>query len=139
MAVYSDALELETGGNGEIRDLTPRVQKVLSRTGLANGTVTVFVPGSTGAVATMEYEPGLVKDLSSALERVAPSGIEYEHHKTWHDDNGKSHVRATLIGPGLVVPFVEGKLTLGTWQQIVFIDLDTSPRKRRLIVQVMGE
>lgn len=120
-------------------DITGDVAEAVAETKLKAGTVTVFVPGSTGAVSTIEYEEGLMKDMPLALERIAPSKIPYEHNKTWGCDNGRSHVRATLIGPSLTVPFVDGRLTLGTWQQIVFLELDTRARDRTLVLQVVGE
>jgi len=102
--------------------------------------VTVFMPGSTGAITTIEYEPGLVKnDLPEALARIAPADIPYEHHKRWGDDNGRGHVKASIMSPSLVVPFAEGELTLGTWQQIVAINWDTRPRTREIVLQIMGE
>ena len=116
------------------------MQQKIDETGLKEGLVTVFIPGSTGAVTTIEFEPGLVEqDLPQAMERVAPAAIPYEHHKRWGDDNGRSHVRTAIIGPSLVVPFTEGKLSLGTWQQIVAINWDTRPRRREVIVQIVGE
>jgi len=139
MSVITVSLELNTRGNADMVDLTDRVAGAVRDSGLRNGIVTVFVPGATGAVSTIEYEPGLLKDFPAALERIAPSDADYEHHKTWGCDNGRSHVRATLIGPSLVVPFSEGRLTLGTWQQIVFIDMDTSPRRRKIVLQLLGE
>ena len=139
MPVVTTSIEVRTKGNADMVDLTGRVREAVAGSGLKNGIVTVFVPGATGAVSTIEYEPGLLKDLPVALERIAPSDEDYEHHKTWGCDNGRSHIRATLIGPSLVVPFNEGKLLLGTWQQIVFIDMDTSPRDRKLLLQILGE
>jgi secondary thiamine-phosphate synthase enzyme len=106
---------------------------------LTRGVVTVFVSGSTAAVTTIEYEPGLVKDFPDMLERVAPNDLAYEHHKTWNDDNGRSHVKASLVGPSLTIPIVDGRLTLGTWQQVVLVELDTRPRTRKIVVQAMGE
>jgi secondary thiamine-phosphate synthase enzyme len=99
----------------------------------------VFNPGSTGAITTIEYEPGLVADLPAALERLFPKGMEYRHDETWHDGNGHSHVRASMMGPGLTVPIVDGRLTLGTWQQIVFVELDNKPHHRRIVVQMVGD
>jgi secondary thiamine-phosphate synthase enzyme len=101
--------------------------------------VTVFVPGSTGAVTTLEYEPGLIRDLPAALERIAPRGASYEHQKMWHDGNGHSHVRASIIGPSLTIPISGGELALGTWQQVVFLELDVRPRKRSIVLTVLGE
>lgn len=139
MAVVTKYLSLNTRGEGDILDITDAVSKAVVESGLKNGVVTVFVPGSTGALTTIEYEPGLLKDLPNMLERIAPRNIPYEHEKRWHDGNGHSHVRASLIGPSLTVPFIEGRLTLGTWQQIVFVELDIRSRSRRLILQIIGE
>jgi len=139
MAVITKNISLEMKAETDIADITQEVQRAVLESKLKNGIVTVFIPGSTGAVSTTEYEPGLKKDIPRALERIAPSNIDYEHHKTWHDDNGRSHVRSTVIGTSLVVPFVDGRLTIGTWQQIVVMNLDTSPRRREVILQIMGE
>jgi secondary thiamine-phosphate synthase enzyme len=139
MAIYTREIEVDAKADVDLHDITPQVSKVLRDSGLRNGIVTVFVPGATGAVSTIEYEPGLLKDIPRALEGIAPTNIDYEHHKTWGCDNGRSHVRATLIGPSLVVPFTDGNLILGTWQQIVFMNLDTKARRRRVVLQVMGE
>ncbi|UCC65711.1 MAG: YjbQ family protein [Anaerolineae bacterium] len=132
-------MQLRTRGNGDIHDITGGVTEAVQASGLNNGIVTVFVQGSTGAVSTVEYEPGLVADLRDYFDRAVPSDIPYQHDRRWHDGNGHSHVRATLLGPSLTVPFVQGRLTLGTWQQIIFVDFDVRPRDRTLIVQVMGE
>ena len=123
----------------EVRNITGEVQDGLQRTGLQSGLVTVFVPGATGAVTTMEFEPGLIEDLKGALQRLAPDDIDYAHNLRWQDGNGHSHIRAALIGPGLGIPFSQGRLMLGDWQQIVFLELDARPRQRRLILQIMGE
>ncbi|RLI89880.1 MAG: YjbQ family protein [Candidatus Altiarchaeales archaeon] len=139
MAVITKRISVDLQADGDMTDISERVQDAVSNSGMRNGIVTIFILGSTGAISTTEYEPGLKKDIPKALERIAPSNIEYEHHKTWHDDNGRSHVRSTIIGTSLVVPFVDGKLTLGTWQQIVVMNLDTSPRRREVILQIMGE
>lgn len=139
MAVYTMEIEVYAKADTDLLDITKQVAEGLVKSGIRDGIVTVFVPGATGAVSTIEYEPGLLKDFPRALERIAPSSIDYEHHKTWGCDNGRSHVRATLIGPSLVVPFKDGRLILGTWQQIVFMNLDTKARKRRIVLQVMGE
>jgi len=130
---------LASRGEGDVMDITGKVQTCVEEAGLSRGVVTIFVSGSTGAVTTMEYEPGLVKDLPEMLERVVPRDRAYAHQETWNDDNGHSHVKASLIGPSLVVPFVDGKLTLGVWQQIVFLELDIHPRDRRIVLQVTGE
>ena len=139
--VKTQTIELNTQGNGEVHDVTDQVTDVVRASGLSDGIATVFVRGSTGAVSTIEYEPGLEVDLRDYFDRAVPQGIPYQHDRRWHDGNGNghSHVRATLLGPSLTVPFVEGRLTLGTWQQIIFVDFDARPRSRTLIVQVMGE
>lgn len=120
-------------------DVTREVQDAVSESGRKDGTATVFIVGSTAAVTAVEYEPGVIKDLARSLEVLAPSGMDYEHHKAWHDDNGSSHVRAALIGPSIAVPFTQGRLVLGTWQQIVLLNLDTSAREREVVVSVVGE
>jgi len=139
LSVKTKELSIHTRGEGDILDVTRAVADAVVETKLRNGIVTVFVPGSTGAVTTIEYEPGLLKDFPNLLERVAPKNLVYEHEKRWHDGNGHSHVRASLIGPSLTVPFANGRLTLGTWQQIVFMELDVHSRARDLILQIIGE
>ncbi|MFB0500925.1 MAG: secondary thiamine-phosphate synthase enzyme YjbQ [Candidatus Bathyarchaeia archaeon] len=139
MSVKTKQLSIHTRGEGDILDITRAVAEAVFETKLKNGIVTVFVPGSTGALTTIEYEPGLLKDFPNLLERIAPKNLAYEHEKRWHDGNGHSHVRASLIGPGLTVPFSNGRLTLGTWQQIIFMELDVRSRARNLILQIMGE
>jgi secondary thiamine-phosphate synthase enzyme len=124
---------------GEVRNITGEVQDALQRTALQSGLVTVFIPGATGAVTTIEFEPGLIEDLKGALQRLAPDDIDYAHNLRWQDGNGHSHIRAALIGPGLSIPFSQGRLMLGDWQQIVFLELDARQRQRRLILQIMGE
>ena len=131
-------LEFETH-SGEVLDITDEVQEALEKISLKTGVVTVFVTGATAAVTTIEYEDGLVADLGDALQRIAPVEIDYAHNERWHDGNGHSHIRASLLGPSLTVPFCEGRLMLGTWQQIVFLELDNRPRKRKVVVQIMGE
>lgn len=139
MAVVTKWLERETRGNAEIHEITTDVHDALVETGLRDGIVTVFVPGATGGITTVEYEPGLVKDLPELWERIAPQDRPYHHNETWQDENGHSHLRASLLGPSLTVPFCDGALTLGTWQQIIFIDFDVRARSRRLVLQYMGE
>ena len=139
MTVFARNVSLATKGEGDVIDMTEEVQGAVRESGMEAGVATVFVPGSTAAVTTMEYEPGLVKDVPAILDRVAPREIDYEHQKTWHDGNGRSHVKASLVGPSLSVPFVRGRLTLGTWQQIVLLELDVRPRRREVVVQVVGE
>ncbi|MBN1902930.1 YjbQ family protein [Candidatus Sumerlaeota bacterium] len=137
--IKTSFLNISSEGFTDIRDITPDLSRILNESQMENGTMTVFVPGSTGGVTTIEYEPGLVKDIREVLEKIAPVKADYHHHNTWHDDNGSAHVRAALMGPSLTIPFVNKELTLGTWQQVVFIDFDTRSRSRRLVVQIMGE
>jgi secondary thiamine-phosphate synthase enzyme len=139
MAVIEKNVRLQTRGEGDLLDVTDKVQDAVLKSGVKAGVVVVFVVGSTGALTTIEYEPGLLQDLPNALERIAPREIDYEHERRWHDGNGHSHVRASLIGPSLTVPFRNSKLTLGTWQQIVFVELDVRPRSRELVLQIMGD
>jgi secondary thiamine-phosphate synthase enzyme len=137
--VTTRGIEISTRGQGDTQDITERVAAAVEKSGLAAGTVTVFVVGSTAGLTTIEFEPGAVADFNRVMERLAPRRAEYEHHLRWGDDNGSSHVRAALLGPSLTVPFVDRRLTLGTWQQIVLVEFDTRPRKRELVVQVLGE
>ena len=139
MPVQTRTLELDTRGDAEIIDITGEVQGELESSSMRDGLVTIFVPGSTGGVITLEYEPGLVRDLGEAFERWAPRDMPYHHDRAWRDGNGHSHVRASLVGPSLSIPFKERRLTLGTWQQIAFVDFDNRPRRRVLILQIMGE
>lgn len=139
MAVLTDYISIKTKGEVDIIDLTDKVEEAIENSGLKKGIVTIFMPGSTGALTTIEYEPGLLEDLPAAFERLAPRNISYEHEKRWHDGNGHSHVRASLLGPSLTVPFNDAKLILGTWQQIVFIEFDVRSRARNLVVQIIGE
>ena len=132
-------LQFDSRKEGDIVNLTKEVAEAVEKSGIRSGIVTVFVPGSTGSVTTTEFEPGAFTDLPAALQRIAPREAEYAHHLTWGDDNGRSHVRASILGPSLTVPFADGRLLLGTWQQIVFIELDTRPRRRRVVVQMLGE
>jgi len=136
---YSEKFSLSTKGFSDIIDITTRVDSAIGRSKIENGLVTVFCPGSTGSVTTIEYETGVLKDLQKAIEKVAPSGIPYEHDRRWGDGNGFSHVRAALMKPSLTIPLIRGKLALGTWQQIVFIDFDNRSRERNLIVQILGD
>ena len=139
MKVIGDSIDVATRGNNDMLDITGVVSLKLTSTGLANGTVTLFVPGSTAGLTTMEFESGLVKDLGGLMEKLAPAGATYFHDKRWGDGNGFSHVRASLLGPSLTVPFTNGQLTLGTWQQIVFVDFDNRRRSRKVLLQFMGE
>ncbi len=137
--IVSEVISLSTKGFTDIIDITPPVKAIVEKSKIKNGTVTIFCPGSTGAVTTIEYESGVLEDLKKAIERMAPSDIPYVHDRRWGDGNGFSHVRAALIGPSLTVPFLQGELSLGTWQQIVFIDFDNRRRQRNIRAQVMGE
>ena len=139
MAVETDAFTVETRGDSDIVDLTARVQEVIGKHRFRHGQALVFVSGSTAGITTLEYEPGLLQDLPAAFERIAPRGIRYAHEEAWHDGNGHSHVRASLLGPSLTVPFQDARLHLGTWQQIVLVDFDNRPRRREVVVQLMGE
>jgi secondary thiamine-phosphate synthase enzyme len=139
MAIFSETILLSTKGFSDILDVTQQVDAVTDRSGIKNGLVTVFCPGSTGSVTTIEYETGVLKDLQKAIEKIAPSNIPYEHDRRWGDGNGFSHVRAALMKPSLTIPLIKGKLALGTWQQIVFIDFDNRRRERNLVVQIIGE
>ena len=130
---------LQTRGHCDVKDVTSTVSEALKSSGLQEGHATVFVAGSTAGVTTVEFEPGLVKDLNEFFQKIIPEGPDYHHHNTWGDDNGSSNVRAALLKPSLTIPFLKGKLLLGTWQQVVIIDFDTRPRNRDVIVQLAGE
>ena len=138
LKVISKTIQLSSKGQDDVIDITKQVSNVVKDSNIENGTVTIFVAGSTAAITTIEYEPGLIKDFPEMLSRIIPKNIEYEHDNTWHDGNGHSHVRASLVGPSLTVPIINGKLTLGTWQQIVLLEMDTRPRNRNLILQIMS-
>ncbi len=137
--IFSETISLSTKGFSDILDITHHVDRVINRSKIKNGLVTVFCSGSTGGVTTIEYESGVLRDLQKAIEKIVPSDIPYEHDKRWGDGNGFSHVRAALMKPSLTIPLIGEKLTLGTWQQIVFIDFDNRRRERNILVQVMGE
>jgi secondary thiamine-phosphate synthase enzyme len=136
--IINKFIVLNSKGENDIIDITNNVKNILLESRLKNGIVTLFVVGSTAAITTIEYELGLKRDFPTMLERIAPKGIEYEHDNTWHDGNGHAHVRASLIGPSLTIPFINGQTSLGTWQQIVFIEMDTRSRKRKIVVQLIG-
>jgi len=131
-------LSVKTTGKTDIEDLTPMVREKVADSGIREGALTLFIPGSTAALTTIEFESGVVHDLKSAIERMAPENMPYEHDRRWGDGNGYAHVRAALIGPSLHIPILDGKMTLGTWQQIVLLDFDNRPRERRVIVQLQG-
>jgi len=139
MGVETKYFEVKTKGNADILDITRSVEKAVKEAKIKNGIACVFVPGSTAGVTTIEYEPGLLKDLPEAFERIAPQNIEYAHHLTWGDYNGHSHVRSALLKTSFVVPFVNSELILGTWQQIALVDFDTRSRQRKVLVQIIGE
>ncbi|MCP4545983.1 MAG: YjbQ family protein [bacterium] len=137
--VISGLIRVESQGRGDTIDIGDVVQAEVDRSGLRGGIVTLFVSGSTAGLTTIEYEPGAVADFARLFEEIAASGRDYSHHLAWGCDNGHSHVRAALLGPSLTVPIIDGKLTLGTWQQIIVIDFDTRPRQRKIVVQILGD
>jgi secondary thiamine-phosphate synthase enzyme len=138
--VKTEQIQVSTQGNNHVVNITDEVARAVAGSGVTNGVVTVFNVGSTAGITTTEFEPGLVNhDIEAAFEKIAPANGRYEHEETWHDDNGHSHVRASLLGPSLAVPLVDGRLTLGTWQQIILVDFDTRARTRTVICQIVGE
>lgn len=139
MKVLNETIRFSTGGDGTVRDITQQVENILDAAGIIEGMVNVFVPGSTAGITTVEYEPGLIRDLPEFFEKIVPSGVSYHHDKTWGDGNGFSHVRAALVGPSLTLPVTEGKMVRGTWQQIVFLDFDNRARNRTVHVNIVGE
>jgi len=139
MELVTREMQFSTQGNSEIINLTNGVKKYLKGTNLNSGLVNLFIPGATGGLTTMEYEPGLIDDLRKSFERIAPEETGYSHNLTHEDKNAHSHIRASLVGPSLSIPFENATLRLGKWQQIVFIDFDNRPRKRKIILQIIGE
>ena len=139
MSVINKKIRIDSKGDTDIINITDRVASLVSKAGVNNGIVTVFVSGSTGGLTTVEYEPGLVQDLKDFFEKIAPKAGEYQHNIRWHDGNGYAHVRASLLGPSLTIPFMDKNMQLGTWQQIIFIDFDNRPRSRELVVQIIGD
>jgi secondary thiamine-phosphate synthase enzyme len=139
MQIVTRTIFLRSEGEGDIVDITLETSEILTQSKLKDGIVTIFVSGSTAALTTIEYEPGLRQDFPNMLSRIVPRNIEYQHEKMWHDGNGHSHVKASLIGPSLTIPFKDATLMLGTWQQIVFLEMDVNKRERNLILQMMGE
>jgi len=137
--VATDTIALNTKGFTDVIDITGRVTKIVGQSGIQNGLATIFCSGSTGGITTIEFESGVINDLKKAIEKIVPSNISYEHDKRWGDGNGFSHVRAALMKPSLTIPVVKGKLALGTWQQIVFMDFDNRERDRKIVVQIIGE
>ena len=136
--IKTKTISVHSKGGTDVIDITEEVSRAVRESKVKNGMVNVFVSGSTASVSTIEYEPNLVKDVKRVLEKLAPSDAHYDHHKTWGDDNGSSHIRATLMGPGITVPFEDGKLMIGTWQQVVVMDFDTRARSRKVVLQVIG-
>lgn len=137
--VHTDSIRLKTRGHSDMRDLTGEVERIVSESRIRRGLVTLFAPSSTSGLTTIEYEPGALDDLRQALERLAPSDADYRHNLAWGDGNGVAHLRAALVGASLTIPVVDGRPTLGTWQQVLYIDFDLRPRQRQIIVQVVGE
>ena len=139
MSIHQDEIHIDTNGEVDIINITSQLENTIKKSTIKNGIICVYIAGSTGALTTIEYEPGLIKDLPRAMEIIAPKNHHYDHHETWHDDNGHSHIRASFIGPSITIPIRDRKLIHGTWQQIVFLELDTKPRKRTLYIQIIGE
>jgi len=139
MTIVTKSTTIQTKGNCDISDITSEVTEKVHESGISNGTVTLFITGSTAGITTIEYEPGLVSDFKNMWDRLIPQNIPYEHNKAWGDGNGHSHVRASMLGASLTIPFVDKSLTLGIWQQIVFVDFDNRPRSRKIVLQIMGE
>jgi secondary thiamine-phosphate synthase enzyme len=139
MKIISDSVTISAEGFNDMKDLTPMVSQKLAASRLKDGLVNIFIPGSTAGLTTIEFEPGLVEDFSRLMEKIAPDNIPYNHDKRWGDGNGFSHIRASLIGPSLTVPFSGGRLNLGPWQQVVFVDFDNGPRTRTILFQFLGE
>jgi secondary thiamine-phosphate synthase enzyme len=136
--IANSYLSLKTSGNTDVIDITSQVLRKVTESGIIEGQVLLFVPGSTASITTIEYESGVVQDLTEAVERLAPEGIFYRHDARWGDGNGYAHVRAALLGPSLTVPLIDGRLVLGTWQQIVLVDFDNRPRDRKILVHISG-
>ncbi len=139
MTVQTQSISLNTKGNADMQDITPQVSASIAKSGLKNGIATIFCPSSTSALTTVEFESGCLSDLRRLFDEILPANREYAHNTRWGDGNGHSHARAALLGASLTVPFVNGSLTLGTWQQIIHVDFDTRPRPRELVVQIIGE
>lgn len=139
MTVATKTIKVQSKGENDIIDLTDEISTKIKESKISNGIVTIFVTGSTGALTTIEFEPGLLKDFPDMLSRIAPDKLNYYHEEMWHDGNGRSHVKASLIGPSLTIPFNDKRLVLGTWQQIVFVELDTQKRERSITLQIIGE
>jgi secondary thiamine-phosphate synthase enzyme len=139
MPVKTGNISLNTHGNTDVIDISRELERMVVESGLKSGTVTIFCPSSTSGLTTVEFEPGAVSDLQYMFQELIPSSRDYAHNATWGDGNGHSHMRASLLGPSLTIPFIERTITLGTWQQVIYIDFDIKPRQRELVVQIMGE
>jgi len=137
--VKTGSIQLSTRGNADVQDITPQVAQVINESKVRNGTVTIFCPSSTSALTTIEYESGCISDLQRLFNEIIPGNRDYAHNARWHDGNGHSHIRAALLGPSLTIPFVEGDLALGTWQQVIYVDFDVRSRHRELVLQIIGE
>jgi len=137
--VKTGSIQLSTRGNADVQEITPQIAQVVIESRVRNGTVTIFCPSSTSALTTIEYESGCISDLQRLFNEIIPQNREYAHNARWHDGNGHSHIRAALLGPSLTIPFVEGDLTLGTWQQVIYVDFDVRSRHRELVLQIIGE
>ncbi|MGD8402897.1 MAG: secondary thiamine-phosphate synthase enzyme YjbQ [Anaerolineales bacterium] len=137
--VKTGSIQLSMRGNADVKEITAQIAQLVRESQLKNGTVTIFCPSSTSALTTIEYESGCVNDLRRLFDEIIPPNREYAHNARWRDGNGHSHVRAALLGPSLTIPFVEGSLTLGTWQQVIYVDFDNKSRQRELVLQIMGE
>jgi secondary thiamine-phosphate synthase enzyme len=138
MTVITQTIFLNTTGNTDVQDITNQLADIVARNELVSGIVTVFCPSATSALTTIEYESGAISDLRRLFEEIIPQQREYAHNERWHDGNGHSHIRAAFLGPSLTIPFVDRKLTLGTWQQVIYVDFDVRPRQRQLVVQLIG-
>ncbi len=138
MIVITKSIKFQSKGENDIIDITDKISAKIKESPISNGIIVIFVAGSTGAVTTIEYEPGLLEDFPDMLSRIAPNELNYKHEQMWHDGNGRSHVKASLIGPSLTIPFNDENLLLGTWQQIVFVELDTQGRERNIVLQIIG-
>lgn len=139
MAVKTVAIQVTTRGNADMLDVTEQVAHAVAQSEIHNGVVTAFTPSATSAFTTIEYEPGCLSDLRRLFDEIVPAGRLYDHNEKWGDGNGHAHIRSALLGPSLTIPFVDGRLTLGTWQQIIFVDFDNRSRRRELVIQIIGE
>jgi len=139
MTISTKSIKIHSKGENDMMDLTPKIVHFLDESKICNGIITIFVVGSTASIITIEFEPGLIRDFPEMLSRIIPKDLKYGHEHMWHDGNGHSHVKASLVGPSLTIPFIEKKLCLGSWQQVVFLELDTRSRDRELILQIIGE